>query len=69
MKLEYSHTVYVVVPEGIKVTLPGPTIVIVFGADKAKVGQSAADIREKRNPNPIKTRCAIVLVLLVWVDY
>jgi len=54
MKLGYSHTVYVVVPEGIKVTLPSPTIIVVFGTDKAKVGQFAADIREKRKPEPYK---------------
>ena len=54
MKLGYSHTVYVVVPQGIKVTLPSPTIIIVFGTDKAKVGQFAADIREKRKPEPYK---------------
>ncbi len=54
MKLGCSHTVYVVVPEGIKVTLPSPTIIIVFGTDEAKVGQFAADIREKRKPEPYK---------------
>lgn len=54
MKLGYSHTVYVVVPEGIKVTLSSPTIIVVFGTDKAKVGQFAADIREKRKPEPYK---------------
>ncbi len=52
MKLGYSHTVYVVVPEGIMVTLPSPTSIIVFGTDKAKIGQFAADIREKRKPEP-----------------
>jgi ribosomal protein L6P/L9E len=54
MKLGYSHTVYVVVPEGIKVTLPSPTKIVVFGTDKAKVGQFAADIRTKRKPEPYK---------------
>ena len=54
IKLGYSHTIYVVVPEGIKVTLPSPTIIVVFGTDKAKVGQFAADIRDKRKPEPYK---------------
>jgi len=54
MKLGYSHTVYVVVPKDIKVTLPSPTIITVFGTDKAKVGQFAANIRKQRKPEPYK---------------
>ena len=61
MKLGYSHTLYLVVPQGIKVTVPSPTIINVFGTDKAKVGQFAADIRKERKPEPYKGKVCLVL--------
>lgn len=66
MKLGYSHTVYVVVTEGIKVTMPSPTIISVFGTDKAKVGQFAADIRKLRKPEPYKGKVRLVLSSCCW---
>lgn len=60
MKLGYSHTVYIVVPQEIKVTVPSPTIITVFGTDKAKVGQFAADIRKQRKPEPYKGKVRLV---------
>lgn len=59
MKLGYSHTVCIVVPQGIKVTVPTPTIINVFGTDKAKVGQFAADIRKQRKPEPYKGKVCL----------
>jgi len=41
-------------PAGITVTVPDPTTILVSGADKQKVGQFAADIRESMKPEPYK---------------
>ncbi len=54
MKIGYSHDVIMTEPEGITVEVPSPNKVIVSGADKEKVGQFAAEIREKRLPEPYK---------------
>ena len=58
--LGYSHTVYDILPEGIKVILPIPTIIVVFGTDQAQRGQIAADIREKRKPEPYKGKVRLL---------
>ena len=54
MKIGYSHDVVMTQPEGITVEVPAPNKVIVSGADKEKVGQFAAEVREKRLPEPYK---------------
>ena len=54
MKIGYSHDVVMPQPEGITVEVPAPNKIIVSGADKEKVGQFAAEIREKRLPEPYK---------------
>ncbi len=54
MKIGYSHDVIMTEPEGVTVEVPSPNKVIVSGADKAAVGQFAAEIREKRLPEPYK---------------
>ena len=54
MNLGYSHQVTVPEIEGIKIEVQGTNKVIVHGADKQKVGQFAAEIREKRLPEPYK---------------
>ena len=54
MIIGYSHQVIVQQPEGIKIECPGPNKITVSGADKQKVGQLAAEIREKRLPEPYK---------------
>ncbi len=54
MNLGYSHQVIIPEPDGITFEVPGPNKVIVNGADKQKVGQVAAEIREKRPPEPYK---------------
>ena len=54
MTLGFSHSVEVTPPTGIVLDVEGNTIVIVRGADKHMVGQTAADIRAKRPPEPYK---------------
>jgi large subunit ribosomal protein L6 len=50
----YSHQVQYPEPEGITLSTTGPTVVVVEGIDKAKVGQVAAEIRAVRPPEPYK---------------
>ncbi len=54
LSLGYSHDVDFEVPQGITVTCPKPTEVIVEGIDQQVVGQVAANIREWRRPEPYK---------------
>jgi len=54
LNLGYSHEVNFEVPEGVTVTAPKPTVVVVEGADQQQVGQVAANIREWRIPEPYK---------------
>lgn len=54
LQLGFSHDVEFPVPEGIKITCPEQTQVIIEGADKQKVGQVAAEIRGYRPPEPYK---------------
>ena len=53
LSLGYSHPVEMEDPEGLESKVEGNTI-IVSGIDKEKVGQYAAEIREKRAPEPYK---------------
>ncbi len=54
MNIGYSHQVFMDEPEGITIEVPAPNKIAVLGADKQKVGQFAAEIREKRPPEPYK---------------
>ena len=54
LNLGYSHDVKMEAPAGITVEVPDPNNIIVSGADKQAVGQYAAEIREKRAPEPYK---------------
>ena len=54
LSLGYSHPVEMVDPEGVTTTLEGHNVIIVSGIDKEKVGQYAAEIRDKRRPEPYK---------------
>jgi len=54
MKLGYSHPVEMKDPEGITTECPDNTTIIVKGADKAQVGNYAANIRAWRRPEPYK---------------
>ena len=54
LSLGYSHPVEMIDPEGLTVTLEGTNKITVAGIDKEKVGQYAAEIRSKREPEPYK---------------
>lgn len=54
LSLGYSHPVVMEDPEGIETVLEGQNKITVKGIDKEKVGQYAANIREKRQPEPYK---------------
>ena len=54
LSLGYSHDVNFEVPEGVTVTAPKQTEVVVEGIDQQLVGQVAANIREWRAPEPYK---------------
>jgi len=54
LALGYSHPVEVVPPAGIKFIVETPTRLAVSGPDKELVGQVAADIRQRRKPEPYK---------------
>lgn len=59
LSLGYSHEINITAPEGIDIDVKADeksrvTTIVVTGADKAKVGQVAADIRKTRKPDPYK---------------
>ena len=54
LNLGLSHDVDYVAPEGVTVTAPKQTEIVVEGIDQQKVGQVAAEIREWRKPEPYK---------------
>jgi large subunit ribosomal protein L6 len=54
LNLGLSHDVDFPIPEGVTVTAPKPTEIIVEGTDQQMVGQVAANIREWRKPEPYK---------------
>ena len=54
LSLGFSHPVEMEDPEGIESVVEGTNVIIVKGIDKEKVGQYAAEIRDKRRPEPYK---------------
>ncbi len=50
----YSHPVVMNPPDGIEFEVPTPTEIVVRGIDKQKVGQTAAEVRKVRPPEPYK---------------
>ena len=54
LQLGFSHPIRYETPAGISIRVDSPTRVVVSGADKAQVGQVAADIRAFRPPEPYK---------------
>ncbi len=54
LSLGYSHPVEMEDPEGLETVLEGQNKITVKGINKQKVGQYAAEIREKRKPEPYK---------------
>jgi len=54
MNLGYSHPITVPETDGITIDVPAPNKIVISGCDKQKVGQFAAEVREKRPPEPYK---------------
>lgn len=54
LNIGFSHQVTVSEIDGITIDVPSPNKVVISGPDKQKVGQFAAEIREKRPPEPYK---------------
>ncbi len=54
MNLGYSHQVIMSENEDIKIEAPNANTIVISGIDKQKVGQFAAEVREKRPPEPYK---------------
>ena len=54
LQVGYSHPVNIDMPQGITVTTPTATEVVIKGADRQRVGQIAAEIRAVRPPEPYK---------------
>jgi len=54
MNIGYSHSINYQAPDGISIISPNPTEIVIRGADKQKVGQTAAEIRAYRKPEPYK---------------
>lgn len=50
--LGFSHPVQYPIPEGITITTPKPTQIVITGIDKVKVGEVAAEIRDYFKPEP-----------------
>ena len=54
LNVGYSHPVQYPEPAGIKLSTTSPTVVVIEGTDKQKVGQVAAELRDVRPPEPYK---------------
>ena len=54
LQLGFSHDVEVEVPDDLKVVCEKPTSILISGADRQKVGEFAANIRNYRRPEPYK---------------
>ena len=54
MNLGFGHQVFVSESPGISIEVPNPNKIIISGPDKQLVGQFAAEVREKRPPEPYK---------------
>jgi large subunit ribosomal protein L6 len=54
LQLGYAHEINYPIPDGVTITVPKATEVVVTGIDAQKVGQAAAEIRAFRKPEPYK---------------
>lgn len=54
MNIGYSHQVIMETPDGLTIECPTPNKIVISGPDKQQVGQFAAEVREKRPPEPYK---------------
>ena len=61
MNLGFSHQVIMEEIEGITIEVPGPNKIVIHGCDKQKVGQFAAEVREKRPPSLTRARVSSIL--------
>jgi large subunit ribosomal protein L6 len=56
LNLGYSHPIEFDIPQGLSVTVERQTHLVVKGADRQRVGQLAADLRQLRPPDPYKNK-------------
>jgi len=54
LSLGFSHPIVYALPEGVKAETPTQTEIVIKGVDKQKVGQTAAEIRAYKPPEPYK---------------
>ena len=54
LTLGFANDIEYVIPEGVKIALDGPTKITISGIDKQLVGQTAAEIRSLKKPEPYK---------------
>lgn len=54
LNIGYSHQVIIPEADGISIEVPSPNKIVISGPDKQMVGQFAAEVREKRPPEPYK---------------
>ena len=54
MKVGFANSIVLTAPAGVKIEAPNPTLLVVTGPDKQKVGQFAAELRSARKPEPYK---------------
>ena len=54
LSLGFSHPVVLQMPTGVKCETPTPTEILIKGIDRQKVGQTAAEVRAYRSPEPYK---------------
>lgn len=54
ISLGFSHEIKYIIPAGVSIVCEKPTLLVVTGADKQKVGQVSAEIRALRKPEPYK---------------
>ncbi|WP_332690918.1 50S ribosomal protein L6 [Bosea sp. (in: a-proteobacteria)] len=54
LSLGYSHDIDYAIPAGVAIVTPKPTEIVISGIDKQVVGQTAAEIRDYRGPEPYK---------------
>lgn len=54
LNIGFSHQIIMPEIDGISIEVPNPNKIVISGPDKQKVGQFAAEIREKRPPEPYK---------------
>lgn len=69
LKLGYPNLINLKVPAGIEVEVPSPTEILLKGADKAQLGQFAAQIRQWRKPEPYNGKVSSVARWFFLLSY